>query len=108
MRFASKPLALSPSGIMTASLTSDTCDVRTEVGYSIQAVWTGTPTGTLKLQISGDSTSWTDAPSPQSLAGAAGSYIWDVPQTAVGYVRMVYTFTSGTGSLAATFSGKGA
>lgn len=107
MRFASKPLSFSPSSALTASLTSDVCDVRTEVVYSVQASWSGTPTGTLKLQLSNDATTWTDGPSPQTLSGAAGSYLWDTVQTGVGYVRLAYTFTSGTGTLSAVFGCKG-
>lgn len=72
-------------------------------GIGIQALWTGTPTGTLKVQASmdpSDSSAWFDIPSSSvSLAGAAGTHIWSYADVFYRYVRVVYVFSSGTGTL---------
>ncbi len=88
-------------------------------GAAIQAVWTGTPEGTLKLQCSVDPTqpqpgitpsltNWEDiADSEYAVAGAAGSYTWNVDAAYFPWVRAVYTNASGTGSLNVRFNSKG-
>lgn len=91
-------------------------------GFAIQAVWTGTPTGNLKLQASCDApllttqtsngtssvTNWTDvADTTVAVAGAAGNYMWNVTSAAYRFVRLVYINASGTGVLSATMSAKG-
>ena len=72
-------------------------------GIGIQALWTGTPTGTLKVQASmdpADSAAWFDVPSSSvSLTGAAGTHIWTYANVFYRYVRVAYVFSSGTGAL---------
>ena len=68
---------------------------------SVQAAWTGTPTGTLKLQISNDplAGSWTDyTGSSVSLTGTSDTTAWFF-ENASRWVRVVYTFASGAGTL---------
>lgn len=87
---------------------------------SIQAVWTGTPTGTIKVQVSNDVgptpeynpngtiTTWTDVTgSSQSIAGAAGNFWWNLNDIGARWARLVYTRTSGTGTLDARQNIKG-
>lgn len=78
--------------------------------FSIQAVWTGTPTGAFKLQGSNDVgttddgagvTNWTDiAGSSSSVSGAAGNQLWTVGLCGYRWVQLVYTNASGTGTVA--------
>lgn len=101
---------------MTTNITSDVFSMKRKKTAGIQAVWTGTPTGTLKLQYSSDKgtsekgdgvTNWTDVTgSSQATGGAAGSHIWDV-QTGARWLRVVYTFSSSTGTLTVTANAKG-
>lgn len=119
--------------ILTMSSTSMTgTNVRTSQaipidqlwGFAIQVVWTGTPTGTFKLQASCDApaqetqtsnggpyviTNWDDVTdSPYSVAGAAGSYTWNVREPAYRFVRLVYTNASGSGTITSSkLSAKG-
>lgn len=83
--------------------------------YSVHAEWTGTPTGTLKLQGSGkypqglvsgntlppfvdsDFVDITDATA--ATGGAAGEQLFDVEDASYAWVKVVYTNTSGTGVL---------
>lgn len=81
--------------------------------YSIQLIFTGAPVGTFKLQASNDPgmpdggqtpqaanvTNWTDITgSPQAIS-AAGNIMWNVENAGYTFVRVVYTVTSGTGTL---------
>jgi len=89
-------------------------------GYSIQAIITGTVTGSIKLQGSSDAApdanfsaanysvvNWTDiADSTQSVSGA-GTVTWDVSRSAYSWVRAVYTAVSGTGNISVQIFIKG-
>lgn len=92
-------------------------------GYSLVVSWTGTPTGTLKLQGSNDAwdedsqptqpefersaATWVDiAGSSTVTGGAAGSFSWNAADQNYQAVRLVYVRTGGTGSLTGIFRGK--
>ncbi len=96
---------------MAASITSDAVKYEWEDNVSIHAVWTGTPTGVLDVQLSLDPVNlgWQSVPftpTPDAPSGSNGSNWYDITQTAAAYVRLVYTFTSGTGSLSAQIAMK--
>lgn len=95
-------------------------------GFSYQAVLTGAPVGTLKLQMSNDRgnttnngqaasgsttnagvTNWTDITGSSFAVAAAGNWGWDYTLPGFRWVRLVYTATSGTGSMSVTFQAKG-
>ena len=109
------------SVLMNTNITSDPVDIPDIYGYAIQAVYTGTPTGTLKLQASADPfkysgtpqapTNWTDIANSSVDITAAGNYMWNVTGSFYNYVRVVYTDTSGgtsTAHLTVTANIKGA
>lgn len=91
--------------IMNANLTSQAYQLTEAWSYSIQIVFTGTPTGTFKLQGSSDNIivgipsliatqspiHWTDLVNSSESVSAAGSLIWDVPNPGYNYVRVIYT-----------------
>lgn len=97
---------------MASSWNSDPLYVGQAFGFSIQAVWTGVPVGTFKLQISNDAgnneqssnpstanvTNWSDYTGSSQAISGAGNWAWDVTISAARWVRLVYTATSGTGS----------
>ena len=111
------------SSSLAGNITSNPIPLDQIYGFAIQAVWTGVPTGTLKLQASSDSpsrqtqtslggpdviTNWTDvANSSVALTGSSGNYMWNFTSCMFRYVRLVYTSTSGTGSITAEISAKG-
>lgn len=95
------------------------------VAYSFS--WTGTtPVGTMSVQVSNDyavnpvgvvvnAGTWTTVPIMLSngsistsapVTGNTGTGFFDVSLTGAYASRVVYTFTSGTGTLAATICGK--
>ncbi len=82
-------------------------------GYSIQAVWSGTPTGILFIQVSNDPspttvTNWTLMDiSLINTNGVAGSHLWKQHMAPFKWIRFGYAFGSGTGTLTANLNCKG-
>lgn len=82
---------------------------------SAQAVVTGTAAGTLKVQVSNDNyipakappTHWNDLSGSSVAIAGAGNYL--IPQVDLCYqwLRLVFTNTSGTGTITANFKGNG-
>lgn len=108
-----EPFALIDSQSMGASITSDAFESVAYFGLSVHAIVSAgaSPSGSLKVQFSNDKLSWVDAVSlteavnPQAVS-ANGSFIWiwrDMMPTK--WLRVVYTRTSGTGTLRALISG---
>ena len=101
-------VAIITAGSMAASITSSVTDVRWLDNLILYFSFTGTPTGTFAVQVGPDGTSWYDLPlTPAPVAsGAANSYRIDMNQIGDSYIRLVYTRTSGTGTLNASLVGK--
>lgn len=104
------------NGDMSTSFHSVAVDLAVYESFCIQAAWTGSPVGALKIQISNviaeDHTSiqeadWSDYSGTQQSISMDGNFIWEVTQQDYRWVRLVYTRTSGTGTLTrATFSAR--
>jgi hypothetical protein len=123
------PNLFAPTTVMNANLNSPAMQLLNMVGFCIQVVFTGTPTGTFKLQGSNDSvvtspsyvggtnssnfipTNWTDVADSSQAVSAAGSIVWNADSQYYNYVRVVYTDGSSGASTAvltdSTFNGKG-
>lgn len=121
-----------PAGtVLNTTINSQAIQLENTYGYSLQIVFTGTPTGSFKLQSSCDPvtkqnqilqangsvvytpTNWTDVANSTFVVSAAGSVQWNYPGLdGANYVRAVYTDTSGGTSTAvvtvAQYNGKGA
>lgn len=104
---------------MAASITSSVTDVRYLDNLLYQVIWTGTPTGTFDLQCSLDyqvgsgstvlnSGTWSSIPlsSVVNPSGSASNTIIYIIEMPAPFLRLVYTRTSGTGTLTAYISGK--
>lgn len=119
MRITNKQIESAAS--MGANITSEAVPLNQIYTFAIQAVYTATPTGTLKLQASCDPyintmptaelpTNWTDIANSSISITAAGNYMWNVSDIGYNWVRLVYTDGSGgtsTAALTVTFNGKG-
>jgi hypothetical protein len=125
MRFA--PVQIVTNQSMTTSFNSIGIDCNQHALASIQAEWTGaTATGTLKLQISddivpvqpttgnpvganpaGEVVNWSDYTGSTTTVSGPGNFMWNMVYVGFRWVRLVYTSSSGTGTLNATFAGKG-
>ena len=110
--------------VLNTNINSDPMPLYHVYGYSIQAVYTGTPTGTFKLQASSDPVfpgnkapnsnfvvNWTDVANSSVTVTAAGNYMWNVTDVMYNFVRLVYTDGSSGASTAvltvSTFNAKG-
>lgn len=104
-----------PAGtVMNATINSLAMQLQNSMFYNIQIVYTGTPTGTFKLQASSDNsatmtaagqtpyspTNWTDVLDSSQAVSAAGSIMWNVEWASYNFVRVVYTDGSGGASTA--------
>lgn len=101
-------------GNMSGNITSSGLDALSWSNIDIQAVFTGSPVGTLKLQTSDDvvpncslATNWSDYTGSSSAVSGAGNFTWHISGTGTRCMQVVYTFTSGSGSLNVTFTRKG-
>ncbi len=89
---------------MTASLVSSSFMINNSNIFAMQFIWTGTPTGTLSVMGSLDGVNYNVSLATHAIAGAAGTYTFDLAATAglvttCGWVRGQYAFTSGSGTL---------
>ena len=114
---------LSNSASMSSSINSFGVDLNQVYLITFQAIWTGSPTGTLQIQLSCDNVqpvnipgidptanvvNWTTITgSSVALAGSAGTYAWPIEDLGFRWVRAQYLFTSGTGSLTVQTNSKG-
>lgn len=107
MKIANIPLVTNQ--VLNASFNSAPNQLSQVYGYCIQAVITGTPTGSVKLQASNDPfiasnvfppTHWTDIASSSFSVSASGSEMWNVTGGQYTWVRLAYTDTSGGTSTA--------
>lgn len=104
------------AGDMSGSLTSLISIIQRLPGISYDIAWLGTPTGTFQVQLSNTVTlnpdgtaasagNWTTLPSSAFAgtypvpSGSAGSGFLDVVGTEAYAVRILYTRSSGSGSL---------
>lgn len=106
----------------TSVITSAVLVIRTLSCAAIQAVWTGTPTGTFSIQGSLDynpdamsnglplsAGTWRDiGVSLTAPSGSASDALADIALSGIPYIRVVYTNASGNGTLTVTGFAKGA
>jgi hypothetical protein len=76
--------------------------------YCIAAVITGSPVGSLQVKGSNDGINFGNVPGAAFTVAisAAGTYLIPDALPAYSYVQLVYTFTSGTGSITALINAK--
>lgn len=109
------------NGNMNSNITSPPTNIQMldDVGYSV--AWTGTPTGTFSVQISADYTpgtypsdypanpgTWTTLTlsNPIAATGSPDNGYIDMALLSAPWIRLVYTFTSGSGMLQVWVTGK--
>lgn len=80
-------------------------DISEVIGFAVQSVWTGTLAGNIIVQVSNDNVNFFQLDS-QAMGGAAGNDMYEVPRTHAKYARVLLDYTSGTGTITVTISGK--
>jgi hypothetical protein len=95
---------------MTGNLASGPIEIQFKDNPAFHWMWTGTPTGTFAIQVSHDPVNlgWISLPTTgyTQPAGAAGSNFVDFNQTGAAYVQLIYTASSGDGTLYCKFAAK--
>ena len=125
MKFFNVPHIIPASTVMNATINSSPMQLMDSFIYSIQIFFTGTPTGSFKLQASSDPaaesvgygnaiklpSNWTDVANSSFSVSAAGNVMWDVNMPGYNWVRVVYSDTSSGASTAiittANYNAKG-
>lgn len=102
------------AGDMSGSLASTALRMENVSLAAIQAIYTGSPAGTLKLQGSCDPcevgevpTHWTDITGASTVVAAADSWIFNLTAPGFRWLRVVWTPSSGTGALTLNVQTKG-
>lgn len=106
-----QPIHIITSGDMSQATVSSSVITNTyQDNIGIQATWTGTPTGTIEVDGSNDGTNFyalTFNPAISQPAGVAGGFLININQYPFAYLKVLYTKTSGTGTLDAYLVAKG-
>lgn len=104
------PIPIVTAGNMSGNVTSISVGVQYLDFISIEVVITGTPTGTLDVQISHDNSNWVSVPLSSTAVITSGSpspiIFENIEALPAPWVRMVYTATSGSGTMSATLSAR--
>lgn len=90
---------------MGASFSGSSVDLAEVDNYAVHIIWTGAPVGNLQVEASNDNSNFV-AVDTTAAGGGAGQRIYNVAGAGYRYVRVSYTFTSGSGTVTAYISGK--
>lgn len=97
------PIPIVTNGDMSGNITSSSTNIQFLDFWSFEIIVAGTPTGVFDIQISHDNSNWVSIPlstAPVSTAGSPSPIIIENTQVVPApYIRLVYTSTSGTGTL---------
>jgi hypothetical protein len=87
-------------GDMSANITGDSTNILYTDRVAYQLSWTGTPTGTFTVEGSNDELVWVNLPLDPAVtaAGSADDAVIEV-ETALKFIRLLYTRSSGSGTL---------
>jgi hypothetical protein len=107
-------VAIVTNANMTSTITSTpiNLDANDIVSFSIQASYTGSPSGTIELQSSNDNPTigtpvvWTTITDSVASVSAAGTYQLNYDTPAFSWVQLVYIPNGGSGTLNARINGK--
>jgi hypothetical protein len=92
-------------GNMSSNIISSVVDVGEVGGYCVHAVYTGSPNGTLTIEASNNGINFYVVNSI-SIPTANSQLFYQVDKAHYKYVRVVYTASSGSGTLNCQISGK--
>lgn len=93
---------------MSSNITGDVINIQNVKGYAVQFIWTGaSPVGELDIEASNDGETFTSIlDSTLEVAANSGDYLVNVENALYGYIRVVYTSTSGSGDLTCFVNGQ--
>lgn len=112
---------LKDESVSTTSVNSNGIYMAQIFCYSMIAIFVGAPVGSVKIQVSNDNVpvaqgvnpslnvvNWVDLPSSTQAVAAAGQFFLKDQDIGYLWARLVYTRTSGTGTLTVNATIKGA
>ena len=112
MKVANEKVIIAAS--MSAGFESQPLLIEQCYGFGFQCVFTGSPNGAMKLQASNDDVqlenqvvNWSDIANSSSPITSPGDLLYNVNGAIYKWVKIVYVFSSGTGSCNVTFLSKG-
>lgn len=95
------------NGDMSGNLASKVYDISEVNNYAVQFVWAGTtPVGTINVLISNDGINFDLLATAVAVGGNTGNKVIKDSNCGYKYIKAVFTFTSGIGTLNASISGK--
>lgn len=95
------------AGNMGGTLTSVAFDISEINNYAVQFSWTGsTPIGTVNVLISCDGVGFDLLSTAKNLSGNSGTLIVKDSNAGYKFIKAVFTYGSGSGTLNASISGK--
>lgn len=90
------------SGDMSAASITVTRSLGKNTEYSLHCVYTGSPVGTLSISGSNDNSTFTELSGTNISISSAGNTLYNFTNQNYLYYKVLYTKTSGTGSLTVT------
>lgn len=93
------------AGSMTGSLDSGQIDLTNVLGYAVQAVWSGSPVGNIIIEGSNNGVNYNSV-STTAAGGGAGSLLVNNDGIHYVFLKVIYQFTSGSGTLDVNVSAK--
>jgi len=90
---------------MTSTITSQLIDLSNVLGWCVDAEWTGAPVGNVII-YGGNNPKNLHQISSTAASGASGNLLSNNDGIHYNYLQVVYSFTSGTGTLNVWVSGK--
>ncbi len=108
------PSTIIPTQAVSGNITSKATNIFYKDNVGIQLVWTGTVNGSFAVQVSldyvpdtgiGTWTAITLSPSPAA-SGSPGNWFIDLQGISGTFIRTVFTYSSGSGNLTGTITGK--
>ena len=90
------------SGNLTSAITD--CEQMDRISYT--GVWSGTGvSGAVKVFKSDDKVNWSEMPmnATLTLSGTSGDFLLECTEVNFKYIKLTYTFSTGTGSLTVSY-----
>lgn len=100
-----KNKAVLSSSDMSSNQTSEVVELNDAHGYCVHSIFSGSPVGSLIVEASNDGTNF--VAEDTHVVAAAGQRLYNKDGAYYKYIRVRYSFTSGSGSLTSYVSTKG-
>lgn len=89
---------------MLESFQSEAFTLVNKDGFSIHAVFTGSPNGSFFIAVSIDGRNWAVLPDSTQVVTEAGDVFWNVTDSKYQLARLHYTRSSGSGTCDASYA----